>query len=431
MIGQIADKVGEFNWFQRRPVWKRAAEQQPDLRDGDGRHPRALRRIFRGLQLTSGLASSTSRTGAASTRPRAEERLALWDKLYDEPGFGIWLSNFREIFTTRRPTPPFRDSVDRIRRRVKDPVTAEKLDSENDGFGVQRVPLETNYFEAYNRDNVHLVDISETPLERVTETGLRTTARDYELDILVYSTASMLSPAIDAIDITGVGGVKLADQWRDGPSTFLGMMAHGFPNLLMPPGRRAVRPRRIFRAASRTASAGAWACSSTSGAVATRRRTDGRSAGALDRACDEDVRHHADAQSQSWFTGYNSNIPGHEHGKTRYLVYNGGTPKSSPPSPTSRRRAMRASCSMRTRGLCEVRDRRRVRRAEGRGALAPFSASVAGAWDERRRHIPLTADGSSSRSARGRAPAIGSPLRQARRAPCSRVAAPSRRNIAA
>ena len=114
-----------------------------------------------------------------------------------------------------------------IRDSVKDPVTAETLIPKDHGFGVQRVPLETNYFEAYNRDNVHLVDISETPIERVTETGLRTSARDYELDILIYSTGfDAITGAFDVIDVTGVGGVKLADEWRDGPHTFLGMMAY-------------------------------------------------------------------------------------------------------------------------------------------------------------------------------------------------------------
>ena len=86
-------------------------------------------------------------------------------------------------------------------------------------------------------DNVHLVDISETPLVRVTETGLRTTERDYEFDIIVYATGfDAITGAFDKIDIQGAGGVKLADKWRTTISTFLGMMVHGFPNLLMPTG---------------------------------------------------------------------------------------------------------------------------------------------------------------------------------------------------
>ena len=83
---------------------------------------------------------------------------------------------------------------------------------------MQRVPLETNYFEAYNRDNVHLVDISETPIERITETGLRTIARDYDFDIIVYSTGfDAITGAYDQIDISGIGGERLSEKWKDGP----------------------------------------------------------------------------------------------------------------------------------------------------------------------------------------------------------------------
>ena len=127
-------------------------------------------------------------------------------------------ANFREIFTDEAANAELSAYIaDRIRRRVKDPKVAEKLIPRDHGFGVQRVPLETNYFEAYNRDNVHLVDISETPLERVTEKGLRTTARDYEFDIIVYATGfDAITGAYDQIDISGIGGEKLADKWRTG-----------------------------------------------------------------------------------------------------------------------------------------------------------------------------------------------------------------------
>ena len=230
-----------------------------------------------------------------------EERLALWDKLYDEPGFGIWLSNFREIFTDEAANAEFSAYIaDRIRRRVKDPVVAEKLIPRDHGFGVQRVPLETNYFEAYNRDNVHLVDISETPIERVTETGLRTTARDYDFDIIVYSTGfDAITGAFDQIDISGVGGEKLFDKWRDGPSTFLGMLVHGFPNLLMPTGPQSGSASTNFPRGIET---GVNWCTDLLEHMRdrgyTRAEATAASAGALDRPRHQDVRHHADAKSQ-------------------------------------------------------------------------------------------------------------------------------------
>ena len=94
--------------------------------------------------------------------------------------------------------------------------------------------METNYFEVFNRDNVELVDISETPIDRITKTGIQTTDRHFDLDIIVYATGfDAITGGYDRIDIQGVGGAKLAEKWKDGPSTFLGLTVHGYPNLLM------------------------------------------------------------------------------------------------------------------------------------------------------------------------------------------------------
>ena len=94
---------------------------------------------------------------------------------------------------------------------------------------------------------MHLVDISETPLVRVTEKGLRTTERDYEFDIIVYATGfDAITGAYDLIDIRGLGGETLAGKWKHAPSTFLGMLVHGFPNLLMPTGPQSASASTNF-----------------------------------------------------------------------------------------------------------------------------------------------------------------------------------------
>jgi cation diffusion facilitator CzcD-associated flavoprotein CzcO len=118
-----------------------------------------------------------------------EERLAKWEQLYGEPGFGIWLANFRDTFMDEEANAELSAFIaDKIRSRVHDPVLAEKLIPKDHGFGVQRVPMETRYYEAYNRDNVHLVDLQETPIERITRRGIQTTDAEIELDIIVYAT---------------------------------------------------------------------------------------------------------------------------------------------------------------------------------------------------------------------------------------------------
>ena len=169
------------------------------------------------------------------------EREAFWEKRYSEPGFGIWMGNFRDMLTDREANKLMSDFVARkIRERVKDPAVAEKLVPKNHGFGMRRVPLESGYFEVYNQPNVKLIDLNETPIECVTPDGIRTSIAEHEFDMIIYATGfDAITGAFDRIDIRGVGGTSLKDKWADGPVTFLGILADGFPNFLMVMGPHA------------------------------------------------------------------------------------------------------------------------------------------------------------------------------------------------
>ncbi|MBR0936977.1 NAD(P)/FAD-dependent oxidoreductase [Bradyrhizobium jicamae] len=329
LIGEIADKVAELTVFQRRPNWSaplnNSAISEQEMADIRARYDE----IFAACALTPGsfVHGPDKRGFYEVTR---EERLATWDRLYGEPGFGIWLANFREIFMDEAANAELSAYIaGRIRQRVNDPKVAEKLIPRDHGFGVQRLPLETNYFEAYNRDNVHLVDLSETPLVRITETGLRTTARDYAFDIIVYATGfDAITGAYDMIDITGIGGEKLADKWKTAPSTFLGMLVHGFPNLLMPTGPQSASASTNF---PRGIENGVNWCTHLLQYMWDRGLTR---ADATLEAQERWTAHVVKMyeimlmrKAKSWFTGYNSNVAGHEEGTVRYFVYNGGTPK--------------------------------------------------------------------------------------------------------
>jgi len=329
LIGEIADKAGQLTVFQRRPNWSaplnNSAISDKEMADIRARYDE----IFAACALTPGsfLHGPDRRGFYEVTR---EERVALWDKLYDEPGFGIWLSNFREIFMDEAANAELSDYIaDRIRGRVRDPKVAEKLIPRDHGFGVQRLPLETNYFEAYNRDNVHLVDVSETPLVCVTENGLRTTERDYDFDIIVYATGfDAITGAYDPIDIHGISGETLANKWKHAPSTYLGLLIHGFPNLLMPTGPQSASASTNFpRGIENNVN---W-CTDLLQYMWDRGYTR---ADATREAQERWTAHVAKMyeimlmrKAKSWFTGYNSNVAGHEEGTVRYFLYNGGTPK--------------------------------------------------------------------------------------------------------
>jgi cation diffusion facilitator CzcD-associated flavoprotein CzcO len=173
-----------------------------------------------------------------ATEVTEEEREALWEKLYNNRGFGMWQGNFRDILTDRKANAMVSDFVARkIRERVKDQAVADKLIPKNHGFGTRRVPLETKYYEVYNQPNVKLVDINETPIERITPKGIKTSDSEYEFDIIIYATGfDAITGAFDRIDFQGVDGLKLRDKWKGGPQTYLGMLVEGFPNMMMQMG---------------------------------------------------------------------------------------------------------------------------------------------------------------------------------------------------
>src|SRR6185312_13612886 len=145
----------------------------------------------------------------------------FFEKLYSERGFGIWQGNFRDILTDRRANALISDFVARkIRQRVKNQEVAEKLIPTNHGFGTRRVPLETKYYEVYNQPNVQLVDIKETPIERITLTGIKTSDAEYEFDMIIYATGfDAITGSFDRIDIRGTDGLRLTDKWAHGPET--------------------------------------------------------------------------------------------------------------------------------------------------------------------------------------------------------------------
>ncbi|HEU0159009.1 MAG TPA: NAD(P)/FAD-dependent oxidoreductase, partial [Hyphomicrobiaceae bacterium] len=165
----------------------------------------------------------------------AEEREAFFEKLYAERGFGIWQGNFRDILTDRAANAAISAFVARkIRARVHDPEVADKLIPKDHGFGTRRVPLETSYYEVYNQPNVRLVDLRQTPIERITPDGLETSAATHAFDIIIYATGfDAITGSFDRIDIRGRDGHPLKAKWANGPKTFLGVHVEGFPNMFM------------------------------------------------------------------------------------------------------------------------------------------------------------------------------------------------------
>src|SRR5207344_2274982 len=163
-----------------------------------------------------------------------EEREREFDKRWDAGGFAFWLSNYQDMFFSQQANDLCADYIKRkIRKTVKDPVVAEKLIPKGYAYGTKRQPLDTNYYETFNKDNVVLVDAkTDGPIEEITENGIRAGGKEYPLDIIVFATGfdAMTGP-LKNLGIRGRGGRALVQEWQDGPQTYLGLAIAGYPNL--------------------------------------------------------------------------------------------------------------------------------------------------------------------------------------------------------
>ena len=121
---------------------------------------------------------------------------------------------------------------EKIRSVVQDPQTAALLSPQDHPFGTKRPCLDTGYYATFNQPHVRLIDLRSRPIQRITESGIELADETMSFDAIVYATGfDAMTGAVVAVDITGRDGQTLKQKWAQGPTTYLGLMNVGFPNL--------------------------------------------------------------------------------------------------------------------------------------------------------------------------------------------------------
>ena len=167
---------------------------------------------------------------AVDTSP--EDREALYEAAWERGGLQF-RATFQDMLVSQAANDTAAEFIkSKIRSIVKDPQTAAILSDIDHPYAAKRPPIDTDYFETYNRPNVTLVDVKATPIQRITEAGICTAEAEYPLDIIVFATGfdAMTGPLL-RMNIRGRGGVALKDVWEAGPRNYLGLQIAGFPNL--------------------------------------------------------------------------------------------------------------------------------------------------------------------------------------------------------
>ncbi|MDO9524188.1 MAG: NAD(P)/FAD-dependent oxidoreductase [Gemmobacter sp.] len=236
-IPEIAKQARHLHVFQRTPNFSVPARNQPltpdTIAQWKSNYPE-LRRYAREDTGSGTIYDFPTRSAKdVDEATRNAEFEARWAK-----GGANFMHAYNDLVIDEESNRFAADFVRRkIRETVKDPALADALCPTDYPIFAKRICVDSDYYDTFNRPNVTLVNLKKTPFDRVTETGLRTSASDIALDALVLATGfDAMTGALTRIDIRGIGGQSLKDKWSEGPRAYLGVMSAGFPNLFMVTG---------------------------------------------------------------------------------------------------------------------------------------------------------------------------------------------------
>ena len=237
-IPVIADSAAEVTVFQRNPAYSVPAHNRA-LTDSERVALKARYRVFRQQQRESsfGVPSPFPPAVRSALEVTAQERISTFEERWSYGSVNALMSAYTDLVVDLAANDTAAEFVRaKVRQTVRDRTVAETLCPAY-AIGTKRLCLNTGYYEAFNQDNVHLVDLRKTPLVAVSEHGIRTSQREYQFDALVLATGfDAMTGALTTIDIRGRGRRLLADKWLDGPRTYLGLATAGFPNLFIVTG---------------------------------------------------------------------------------------------------------------------------------------------------------------------------------------------------
>ncbi|MFF2468437.1 flavin-containing monooxygenase [Streptomyces mirabilis] len=237
IVPAIADEVASLTVYQKVADWLTPLNNAPIAPEEQAE----LKANFESIRETLNTSPSgflhqiTMRSGLDDS---PEQRQEFYEQRWNGPGFTKLSEHYMDMTTNPTVNAEWCEFLaGKIRGIVKDPGTAEKLIPKGHGYGGRRPPFGTGYYETYNKPNVFLVDLNETPITRITETGVETAEGAQEIDIIIWATGyDFGTGALNRLGVRGRGGLALEEYWEDGPRTYLGVAAAGFPNFFFPGG---------------------------------------------------------------------------------------------------------------------------------------------------------------------------------------------------
>jgi cyclohexanone monooxygenase len=228
----IARQAARLTVFQRTASYSVPAGNRP-LADEEVKAVKAEYAEFRARNslMPTAIGSRLPMPEVSALAVDPDERDGVYEQRWEQGGLPF-LGAFIDLLLDKNANDTAAEFVRaKIHGIVKDPVVADRL-SPKTVIGCKRLCVDTGYFDTFNRPNVELVDVSETPITAITPHGLRVGDREFAFDAIVFATGfDAMTGALSKIDVRGSGGQLLRDAWSEGPRTYLGLGSVGFPNL--------------------------------------------------------------------------------------------------------------------------------------------------------------------------------------------------------
>jgi cation diffusion facilitator CzcD-associated flavoprotein CzcO len=233
IIPMVAEEADQLFVFQRTPSFTFPMRNKPLEQE----YCEQVKEQYETLRFI-GRNTFTGGIRPISTRPLFSVTVQEREELLEDGwrrGGRVFMGLFSDLLINPQANEIVADFVRRkISEVVEDADTAARLMPRGYPIFSRRPCLDTNYYETFNRPNVHLIDCVSEPIERLTERAVKTSEQEIELDALILATGfDGLTGAMLAINIKGRDGQTLADKWKDGVKSYLGLTVSGFPNLFM------------------------------------------------------------------------------------------------------------------------------------------------------------------------------------------------------
>lgn len=230
----IGAQAAELTVFQRTPAYSLPAFNRPLTAD-EVRTVKANYAAHREKSRYSLFGVPDRRMDVGALSVSEEERQRRYTEGWESGELVAIMQQFNDLLVSAEANETASEFVrNKIRAIVKDPETAETLCPKTFPLGAKRACLDTNYYALFNEPHVHLVDLTQDPIETITANGIKTAQRSFEFDAIVFATGfDAMTGAIVNVDIRGRDGKTLRDKWADGPRTYLGLATAGFPNLFL------------------------------------------------------------------------------------------------------------------------------------------------------------------------------------------------------